>query len=294
MRKILKILYNSKWILNKKGIAPLLAYGALAGGGALMNLFGKKKQEEEPQYYTDPWTQKLRDIAEPRMSPSYYDIQPSSAQTATGQQLTNRLSQTPEQLVPKFGAQAAQPYYQAAKERMGERFGEENTALKDILQREGVLTSTPGIEEQMKLKRSQGAELEELNQKLMYEDIARDVQASQIAENILSNTLSQGIQYGNMEFGQKQWPYTMAQETLAGAQGLGSVGYMPERTPSIWEDIGGSMMDIGGMGLGMGMLNSAAPNTNTGWLTNPIIGGVGGQTTKTKQYGNVWSPYKTR
>lgn len=285
MRKLNELFKRSRWVLNQKGIIPALI---MAGGGILASQLSKKKQEE-PQYYTDPWTQKLRDMATPRMEESYYNIDPSAVQTATGQQLSSRLARTPEQIATKFGPQAAEPY-QAAKGRMSERFGEEETYLKDMLQREGVLTSTPGIEEKMKLKRSQGSELEELSQRLMYEDINRQIQANETAENIIANTINQGTAFGGMEYGQAQWPYQMAGDVLSGAQGLQSVGYMPESTPSLGEELGGAGMDIGKMMLLLNMLKGTSKGTSSG--TTGITGGVGGKTMNTQQFGQVWSPYK--
>jgi len=108
-----------------------------------------------------------------------------------------------------------------------------------------VLTSTPGLEARGKLKRQQTAETEAFGEKLMYEDVAREIEANKIAEDIMMKTLEQGTMLGGMQRTSAQWPYVMSAEALQGAAGLKGVGVMPEEEDSILGELGTAGMDIG-------------------------------------------------
>lgn len=257
MLKLLKaILRNSKWVLNNKGFVPWVIPTAITGGSALLNYFGSRGGgDEDPQWYVDPWTQRLRDIMGPRLDPSYYNIPQTGVEGATERGLLSRLGRGVGDIRPSLGPEAAAKYYEAEKLKRGERFGEEQSFLKDLYQREGVLTSTPGIEAQVKLKRQQGAEMGAFSERLMYEDIARDLQATQMAENIIMQTLNQGMMLGGQQRQALQWPYVMAQGAMGQAQGLGSMGYMPGQGSSLMSELGSAGMDIGKLMLMMQMFS---------------------------------------
>jgi len=217
------------WILNTKG--SIL--------GDIFQTFGSSKKSEG--WKIDPYVQKLRDLIQPKIKESYYQFTQPELEAATERKLLGRLGRGREDIIGKFGPKAAAPYYRAAKERMGERFGEEQKFAKDIYQREGVLTSTPGIQGQIDLRRKQGQELEELSQKLMYEDIAREIEATRIAEDIMGQDIGRGTLLGGMQREYQQWPYQFAQQAYGQAAGLPTARYWEKETPGTLQKIGGIM-----------------------------------------------------
>ena len=218
-----------KWVLNDKG--SLL--------GDIFTTFGKSKKSEG--WLIDPYTQKLRDIITPKTAESYYQFEQPGLESAVEQKLLGRLGRTTEDITGQFGAKATAPYYAAAKERMGEGFGEEQQFAKDIYQREGVLTSTPGIQGQIDLRRKQGQELEEFSQKLMYEDIAREIEATRMAEEIMGRDISQGTMLGGMQREYQKWPYEFASQAYGQAAGLPTAKYWEKETPGTLQKVGGIM-----------------------------------------------------
>lgn len=186
-----------------------------------------KKQDTSVQYTVDPYIEKLRQQYAEQSTPGYYKTSPSPVETATETRLLGRLSQPTDDLAKKFGPEMAKPYYDAAKTRMQEGFSEEEDYAKNLLAREGVLTSTPGYKGLTDLKRKQGQELNEFSQKLMYEDLDRELQAQTLAEDILSQAISEGTMFGNLQREYQQWPYEMAQNMSTKQSMLGGTAYMP-------------------------------------------------------------------
>jgi hypothetical protein len=219
------------------------------GGSTLLgSLGGSDDEEDTPQYTVDPYIAQLRAEYEKRSSPEYYKTEPSPVETATETRLLGRLGTSTDDLAKKFGPEMAKPYYEAAKTRMGEQFGEEENYAKNLLAREGVLTSTPGFKGLTDLKRKQGAELNEFSQKLMYEDLDRELQAQTLAEDILSQAINEGTMFGNLQREYQQWPYEMASNVFRGSSNLGGTAYMPTSSgSSVLSDLGKTGTDIGSL-----------------------------------------------
>lgn len=262
IKLIRAILKNSKFMLNNKGIvaaaAPAIAAagppGWLVGGGLMLGssllggLFGKKKKKSEGEYFVDPYIESLRPEYAKRSDPSYYNFSASPVETQTGTNLLGRLNRSREDIIKQYGPEAATPYYNAAKTRMGETFGEEQAFAKDLYQREGVLTSTPGVQGQIDLKRKQGQEMEEFSQRLMYEDLSRELEATKMAEDIMSGDITQGMTYGNLLRGYQEKPYQYSNEMLRASAGLGGQQIMPT------QEGGGLASELGKTGIDLSTL----------------------------------------
>lgn len=221
---------------------PWLIPALVMGGSTLLGSLGKNK--EKTSYSVDPYIEQLRAESAARSNPSYYKTSPSEVELATGGALLDRLKTPIDRYAKLFGPEASQPYYEAAKTRMGEGYKEEMENARNLYQREGILTSTPGVEGQINLGRKQGQELNEFSQKLMYEDIDRELAALGLGNDIISSSINQGTLFGNQQRQYQMWPYEMAAGVFNRSPMLGGTAQTTS-TPNIASELGQTGLDIG-------------------------------------------------
>lgn len=208
-------------------------------------------------------------------APSQYKYQPQfglqqpGVEKAAEGTIMGKLGQPPT--VSGYSADITAKHYAARKERLGERHEEEVRQVKDMYNRLGLVSSTPGMKGVSDIRRQHGLELEDISSQLMYEDIQREMDANKLVEDIMLAWTGQaqalgGAQRGYEQFGMKMsmadLERQLGEEQMYGGQamqylGMGAPspkqGYQSRMfqwgQPNAWDYALGAMQSPQGQGL---------------------------------------------
>lgn len=265
---------------NEKGIAPIALGSTILGGGALLGgIFGKKKEKVYDPYaeFRKPYMKKLGEYKpEEYKYKSEFGLDQPKAETAAEKTILGKLENLPTMQQDILGAN--EKYYQARKARMGIRHEEEIKDVQNMYNRLGLVSSTPGLEAQTKLGRTQQAEFGELEAGLMREGIDQEMKARALAEEIASMYVQQGQVLGQSQRGYQQYGQEMSmkdiqrmeQAGLSREQIMGSIlgGSAPTVTyePNMASRLGTLGVNIGGQMMGAGMLGGKKTTKKPGMV----------------------------
>jgi len=242
---------------DERGIAPLLAGSLIAGGSSILGgLFGKKKKEVYDPYAGlrsdyNKYAQEKLGTTTPYQYQSQFELPQPGIEKQAEQTIAGKLGQPTSGYDPA----ATEEHYQARKARMEERFGGEQEELSNMYNRLGLVSSTPGLEAMTDLRSSQGLELEDLSAQLMYEDIAREMEA----DRLLRDWTTSAQVLGGAQTGRAQFPMQMSmadiERQIAEEQGYASqfggiLGGNPPQVsyqPNTWSQLAQTGQDVGGM-----------------------------------------------
>ena len=130
-----------------------------------------------------------------------------------------------------------------------------------------ITSSTPWMERAGKLGEKKLSGIQEIEAKFDYEDIAREIEANKLVQDIMNQVTTQGQVLGQAQRGYAQYPVERGyqdwlrayQEPQAWARmGAGLVGRAQPTTttePNIWSQLGQMGTDIGGMMMMGNILN---------------------------------------
>jgi len=284
-----------KLILNEDGIDPMtlaLVGGGLAGGGALLGgIFGKNKQKTIDPYeklrgqYQDYLGGKLGTSTPYEFNEEFTTQQPG-VEKAVESTIMGKLGNLPK--VRGDIQDISNRYYGAQKEQMQDRFSEEQEAQKNMYNRLGLASSTPGLAASTRLGRKQEQELGVLSADVARQGIDQEMRATELAEQIANQYMTQGQQLGQAQRGYQQTAMGMSMEDIErmtreeqayGQQAGSLLGGNPPQfyfEPNIWSQLGSAAQNIGTTMMGGNILGGGQQST-TPQITNPAgIGGAGG------------------
>lgn len=275
-------------IKDESGIAPLVLGGALAGGGALLGgIFGKNKKETIDPYaglrtqYQDYIGGKLG-TSTPYKYNAQFELPKPEVESAVESTVLGKLRNLPQ--VESDIKGISEQYYGAQKEQMQERHMEEAEANKNMYNRLGLVSSTPGLRAQTDLGRKQQQEFNVLSADVARQGIDQEMRAMQLAEEIANMYLGQGQTLGAAQREYSKYPIAMSQADIERMvreeQGYGQMagqilGANPPQTfyePNIWSQLGGGAQDIGTMMLMAQILGGGSSGgggaSGGGWKAN--------------------------
>ena len=235
MRFLISILKDDRGF-EWGGAAGGAASGAMAGsafgpwgtviggvGGAVLGGLAKKKKKEEIYdpyaaqrgQYTNYLTGKLGTSTAYQDNPAFELDQPEVERETEGTILGKLRKPTDFVGANKDITERA---YGARKGRLQERFADEQTQLKDMYNRLGLVSSTPGLKAQTDLSSRQGLELEDISAQLSYEDIEREMEAEKLSDVSSQAWTGQGQVLGQRQRGYQGYSQGMSVEDLVRKQ----------------------------------------------------------------------------
>lgn len=258
LKLILRILKNEDGL--DPGVASLIGAGITGGSTILGGLFGKKKEKKVDPYaplrgdYQSYLQSKLGTSTPYEYNPSFELKQPEVESAIEGT-ILGKLGDLPqvESDIKGIGEQ----YYGAQKERMQERHAEEQEATRNMYNRLGLYSSTPGLKAQSDLMRKQGQEFNVLEADIARQGIKDEMAALELANRIADQYISQGQILGGAQREYQKYPMEMSMKDIVrrtqeeqGYAGLASnlLGGNPPQylyDPNIWSQLGTAGQDIG-------------------------------------------------
>jgi len=240
---------------------PMVIPSLVTGAGALLGATaGKNKQRTIDPYanlrgqYNEYLQGKLGTSTPYQYNPSFEIPQPA-IESQTEQTISGGLGNLPQKRtdIQDIGNK----YYEAQKSQMAERHAEEQQQAKNMYNRLGLMSSTPGLRAQTDLGRKQQQEYNVLSADVARQGIDQEMKATALAEDIANMYMTQGQQLGQLQRGYSQYPINMSQadierrtqEELANAELVGSLisnnppNYYYE--PNIASQLGGAAQDVG-------------------------------------------------
>jgi len=273
-----------KIITDERGITPLVAGAAILGGSSILgSVFGKKKKKEE---IYDPYSAQRGQFTDylggrlGKQTPYTYnpefELDQPEVERETEETILGKLRKPTDYV--GANKDITERAYAARKARMQDTFAEEQTQLKDMYNRLGLVSSTPGLKAQTDLSRQQGLQLEDISAQLSYEDIAREMEAQKLADVSSQAWTGQGQVLGQQQRGYQQYGQQMSMEDLqrklaeeqSYANMMGGLlsANPPERTvsyePNIWSNLAGVGQDIGSQLMMSNILGNKGGTKTTG------------------------------
>lgn len=214
------------------GAAGGAASGAMAGsafgpwgtviggvGGAVLGGLAKKKKKEEiydpyaaqRNQYTNYLSGKLGTSTPYEYNEDFTLDQPD-VEAATEGTILGKLRKPTDYV--GASKDITERAYGARKNRLQERFADEQTQLKDMYNSLGLVSSTPGLTAQTNLASRQGLELEDISAQLSYEDIAREMEAQKLADTSSQAWTGQGQVLGARQRGYQRESQQMSIDDL--------------------------------------------------------------------------------
>ena len=259
---------------DQKGILPLVAGAAIAGGSTLLgSLLGKNKKDEEVY---DPyaglrgdwqtWLQGKLGTKTPYTQNPAFDVAQPAVESAAEKSILGYFNK-PTSNVSDYSA-ATKKYSEASKASMAETYADEMNKTKDMYNRLGLVSSTPGLTAQGDVAESQRTAQNLFDSQLMYQNLDRTLAAQGLDVSQLQGMLGSASTMGAAQTGRQEYSQqaSMAdiqrmidEEMGYGSQAAGVLGgNPPERTvsytPNIWSNLATSGQNIGQMLMLSGLL----------------------------------------
>lgn len=253
---------------DERGGLPLIA-GAIGGGAVLGGLLGGKKK----QTVYDPYSQlrdqyktylggKLGTSTPYEYNPEFTIDQPAVEKAAEGNILG--YFQNPGTNVKDY-AEATKKYSEAKRASMEETYNKERQDTKDMYNRLGLVSSTPGLTALQDVNRKQATEMNLFDSELMYNNLDHELQAMGLDANQLNSMLSQASVLGNTQReGQKYSQQMSLQDIIRQIEEeqnyaqmatsiLGGTPPTVSYQPNFWDKLGTMGSDILGIALKAGV-----------------------------------------
>lgn len=156
-------------------------------------------------------------------------------------------------------SEATKKYSDATKESMAASYADEMNKTKDMYNRLGLVSSTPGLTAQGDVAESQRVASNLFDSELMYKNLDRELQAQGLDVSQLSDMLGKANVLGQTQTGRKQYSQQMSMQDIQNqiAEAMGYSGQalglttseQPTNvlTPNIWSNLGQTGTDIGSL-----------------------------------------------
>ena len=272
MRLLVKIIKDERgWVW------PLIA----AGAGAYLSSQSKKGEEEESIY--DPyealrgdwskWMQGKLGTSTPYKYNEAFNLDQPGVEKAAESTIMGKLGNLPqaEEYKQKVEASKAQQIARE-KERAGEQLGQE----REMYNRLGLVSSTPFLSRAGELGDESLMRQGDIESAMDIYGLGYGLQSEDLMNQIAQGWTGAGMNLGAQQRGYQQYGQQMSMQDIMrmveeemgyGQQAAGLLGSNPpERTltPDWLSQLGGSLTNIGSLGLSAGILGSGGGSTSGG------------------------------
>lgn len=241
----------------------VLAGSAIAGGSSLLGgLFGKKKEKTYDPYaqlrsqYTNYLGGKLG-TSTPYEYNDAFTIDQPAIEKQTESAISQGLGNLPQKRTDIFDIN--QKYGAARKAQLGLQQEEDVKKQKDMYNRLGLVSSTPGLQAETDLRYKQGLDKAAIDAEIAQQGIGQEMDAEKLYQDIANQYISQGQTLGQTQRGSQQYSQQMSESDIARmvaeeqaySQQANSIlgGNPPQVTydPNIWAQLGQTGTDIGSL-----------------------------------------------
>jgi len=235
--------------------------GTVVGGigGALLGGFSKKKKSEE---IYDPYAKQRGEFANymssklgtstPYSYNNQFNIAQPEVESAAEKNILGYLN-NPTSNVKDY-SEATKKYSDAAKASMAESYQKEMDKTKDMYNRLGLVSSTPGLTAQGDVAESQRIAQNQFDADLMYQNLDRELQAMGLDVSERQGMLGNALNLGTTQRGSQQYSINKSMEDITRKTNeeydnaslmnslLGSIS--PERTVTTKNNTAGDLMSL--------------------------------------------------
>jgi hypothetical protein len=207
-----------KVLEDERGIDPITVGALVLGGGALLGgLGGKSKMKTIDPYaqqrdeYKNYLSGKLGTSTPYTYNEAFTTDQPDIEKQVEST-ISGKLGNLPQ--VRTDIQDIGNRYYAAQKTQMEDRFATEQEAQKNMYNRLGLVSSTPGLAASTDLGRKQENELSVLSADVARQGIDQEMAAQKLSEDIANQWTTQGQQLGNLQRGYQQESIRMSEADI--------------------------------------------------------------------------------
>ena len=272
--KILSLIWNI--LKDERGIDPILGSALVMGGSTLLGgLLGKNKtttHEPFPGYLglggdsTGLIKDKMKQPGE--QYPGSFDVQQPAVEGAVEQNILGSLANPPT--VAGYSKEISDKYKASQISSLKDEAGEQEKIEREMYNRLGLSSSTPWMQRSGELGENKLKGIQEIEARFDYEDIAREIEANKLVQDITNQYLTQGQVLGQSQKASSQYtqganysnwlqaqqqPYQWAG---LGANVLGSSSTAIQQEPNIWSQLAQGGQDIGRMMIMNNILNPSS------------------------------------
>lgn len=239
----------------------ILGIGTMLGSSILGSTSGKNKSEVVDPYsslrkqYQDYLGGKLGTSTAYTQN-SAFDLTKPEVETAAEKSILGYLN-NPTSNVSDY-SEATKKYSDASKESMAASYADEMNKTKDMYNRLGLVSSTPGLTAQGDVAESQRIAQNLFDSELMYKNLDRTLEAQGLDVNQLNNMLSQAQVLGQGQTARQEYSQQMSMsdlQRLAAEEqsyasltgGLLSAQPTTIQSPNIWSSLGTTGTNIGSL-----------------------------------------------
>jgi hypothetical protein len=277
-------------------ILAMLGAGIMGGSTIAGSILGGSKTTERqpwPQFLntaheTGQLIQRLISAEQKGNAPKYagsFDITQPEVLNAAESTILGKL-RNPGTNVKDY-TEATKKYSEATKASMADTFADEMQKTKDMYNRLGLVSSTPGLEAQQEVASDQATAQNLFDAELMYKNLDRQLQAQGLDISELNSILNQAQILGSTQIAnqkytqgagydefvrQAEYPTILANLGTNFIKG-GQTSY--QTTPNTWSQIGSLGQDIGTKLLMSGMLGGGGSVLGGGSVSGGGSSGLG-------------------
>ena len=245
------------------GIDDALLGGGLMLGSTLLGSLGGGNDEEIVDPYAD-LRKKYQDYIGGKLgtSTSYsynpaFNLDKPEVETAAEKSILGYFNK-PTSNVSDY-SEATKKYSEASKASMTESYADEMRKTKDMYNRLGLVSSTPGLTAESDLNESQRTAQNLFDSELMYKNLDRTLQAQGLDVNQLNSMLGQASVLGQGQTARQEYGQKMSMQEIlnkvAEMQGYsGQAGSLLSsnppttiQTPDLLSNLGNTGQDIGSL-----------------------------------------------
>lgn len=258
-----------KILKDERGGLPLIG-GLLMGGSTLLGgLLGKNKEKTVDPYAGlrgdwQSWLQSKLGTSTPYKYNEAFTLDQPEVEKALESTILGGLDKGANLKTDIYDTM--QKYQQARTDTLEKQKEEDIKSTQNMYNRLGLVSSSPGLEAQDKVRSDYGLKINELSADIAREGIGYEMDATKLAEDIINQYMGQAQALGGAQRGYQQYGQQMSladlQRMVEEEMGYGNIagsilGSNPPETyyePNMWSQIAQGGQDIGSLLLLSGIL----------------------------------------
>ena len=253
---------------GSSGGGGFLNSGSLGGAGlmGLSSLLGSVLGKNKSEIY-DPYAAIRADVqsylkgkigtSTPYEYNSAFNLDQPASEVATQKSILGYLN-NPKSNVSDYSA-ATKKYSEDTKASMAASYADEMNKTKDMYNRLGLVSSTPGLTAQGDVAESQRLAQNQFDSELMYKNLDRELQAQGMDIGQLSDMLGKANVLGQNQVGRQQYGQQMSMQDILrktaeasgySGQAMGlATSEQPTNilTPNLWQNLSNTGNDVGSL-----------------------------------------------